>query len=116
VAADDRRTDVPRCLHVCPTGLCLDNEDPSAAYAGGHPERRDADLPVPACWHVGYNEQCLRSHGAEIVVSRPADPPPRTFTEAACLEIALTEELCDDGQDNDEDCLTDTADPDCRGR
>jgi hypothetical protein len=114
VVADESRTDVPRCVHVCPTGLCLDNADPTAAYAGGHPDRRDPDLPVPACWHVGYNEQCAVAHGAEIVISRQADPPPRTVTEAACREVVPVEELCQDGLDNDEDCLTDSEDPDCQ--
>jgi hypothetical protein len=69
---------------------------------------------VEACWQVGYQESCPVSNFAELLVSRRADPPPRTFVNVACTQISQTEQLCNDGRDNDEDCLVDQDDPDCR--
>lgn len=112
---DDQKSELPRCLEVCPEGPCPENTDPARAYAGGHPEKRDPALPVTACWQVGYNEQCGEARGAEIVISRQEDPPSRTLAQIVCRTLVPHEELCNDGADNDQDCLTDADDPDCRG-
>ncbi len=104
---------VPPCLEVCADGPCAGNTDRSLAYAQGHPDERDADLPVAACWQIRYSELCPRSNYAELFVSRRADPPPRTFSHVGCIQIEQHEQLCNDGVDNDEDCLVDMDDPDC---
>ncbi|MFH2008623.1 MAG: hypothetical protein ABI333_18695 [bacterium] len=105
---------VPHCLEVCPSGFCEGNTDRSQAYQNGHPVLRDPDLPVERCWHVTYNEYCARSNYADIVIARRADPPPRTFARFACNQISRDEQLCNDGVDNDEDCLVDLDDPCCQ--
>ncbi len=110
---ETQKTTVPPCLEVCPNGPCPGNTDASQAYAQGHPSRIDANLPVAACWHVNYNEQCTEANGAELLVARRAEPPPKAVTEVSCRNITAREELCNDGVDNDEDCLVDLDDPDC---
>jgi hypothetical protein len=75
---------------------------------------RDPNLPVSACWHINYQENCPGSHFSEIIISRRSDPPQRSFSEVACVQIPAQEDLCTDGQDNDEDCLIDDEDPDCQ--
>jgi len=106
-------TSVPPCLQVCPAGPCPQNVDPAAAYAEGHPDPRDPSLPVPACWQVVYNEHCHEARGAEVVIARRADPPAGTRTTVSCQTLAPREQLCQNGLDDDEDCLIDTEDPDC---
>ena len=51
--------------------------------------------------------------GEEILISRKTDPPPRSFSDVACQQIAKDEQLCNDMADNDEDCLVDMDDPCC---
>ncbi len=112
-------TDIPQC---------------PADYQGGHPAKRDLNLPVAKCFHVTFNPECavpcpegstLRgcdpdltpwfgpSRGAEIIISRRADPTPGTRAKIACAGLPLTEKLCHDGLDNDVDGLIDSGDPDC---
>jgi hypothetical protein len=110
---DEQRRWVPPCLAVCADGPCPGNTDAAQAYAGGHPPARDPDLPVEACWYIGYQPACASSNFAQVRVSRRADPPPRSFSLVHCLPIPQQESLCNDGVDNDEDCLVDAADPDC---
>jgi hypothetical protein len=112
--ANETKVEVPPCLEVCANGRCPGNTDRSLAYLGGHPEKRDPALPVTACWHIRYQEKCEQSNFAEVMVSRQQDPPPRSFSEAKCVLITKTEQLCNDGVDNDEDCLIDALDPDCQ--
>jgi hypothetical protein len=111
--ANETKVTVPPCLEVCPSGPCAGNTDRTAAYAQGHPPERDANLPVSACWHINYQEMCPGSNYAEIIISRQSDPPPRSFAAVGCSNIPQSEQLCNDGLDNDEDCLTDMDDPDC---
>jgi hypothetical protein len=105
---------LPHCLEVCADGYCAGNQDRNLAYAGGHPPDRDPDLPVEVCWHVAYNPQCPGANYAEIRAARRADAPPRTFLYFTCRHITRDEQLCNDGQDNDEDCLVDADDPCCQ--
>lgn len=120
VDADGGTTDLP----PCPTD-----------YAGGHPLPRDPSLPVPACFHITYSAQCAvpcsegsralgchpenrpwhgPSRGAELVLSRRADPAPFTREVVSCASLPLTEKSCRDGLDDDVDGRIDAADPDCR--
>jgi hypothetical protein len=110
---DEVKAGVPPCLEICPSGPCPGNTLRSAAYALGHPLLRDADLPVPACWYINFQERCPQSNYAELVISRRTDPPARTFAEVHCRQILQSDLFCHDGFDNDEDCLVDEADPDC---
>jgi len=107
---------VPPCLEVAPDGSIMEgNIDRAASYGGdGHPAERDGNLPVAACWHINYQPMCEVSNFAEIIISRKTDPPPRSFSEVACRQISRDEQLCNDNQDNDEDCLTDGDDPCCQ--
>jgi hypothetical protein len=109
----ETRAEVPPCLQVCPSGPCPGNTDRTLAYAAGHPGARDPDLPVSACWHVGYSEICERANHAELVISRREAPPPRSFASTSCTLILQHELRCADGEDNDEDGLVDLEDPDC---
>jgi len=111
---EETQADVVPCLEVCNDGPCPGNTDRNQAYQLGHPQERDPNLPVSACWHINYEENCPGSNYSEIIISRKSDPPPRSFTEVACEQIPQHEQLCNDGVDNDEDCLTDQEDPDCR--
>jgi hypothetical protein len=115
---DESKLVVPACLDVCPSGPCEGNSLlPNAnqnAYANGHPLERDNALPVQACWHINYQPNCPGSNYAEIIISRQNDPPARSFAEVACMQITKTEQLCNDGADNDEDCLVDEQDEDCQ--
>jgi hypothetical protein len=110
---EEEQVTLPWCQHVCADGECPDNIDPAAAYQGGHPDERDPALPVPACWQIVYQDACPGSKGAELLVSRQDDPPPRTFTSVACEHLPDRELICNDNLDNDEDCLKDRDDPDC---
>jgi hypothetical protein len=106
---------VPPCLEVTADGtLSPGNTDRTVAYAGGHPNERDANLPVPTCWHIVFNNGCHHSGYAQLIISRRTDPPIRSFAEVTCRQIEQEEQICDDGKDNDEDCLVDTEDDDCR--
>lgn len=105
---------LPFCLDVCTAGYCEGNTNPSLAYAAGHPPDLDPDLPVEACWHIAYNERCEVSNYAELRVARHEPAPPRTFAYAACQQLSGDELLCNDGADNDEDCLVDMDDPCCQ--
>ena len=69
---------------------------------------------MSACWHINYQAACPDSNNAEVRISRRADPPPRSFAEVGCEYISQVEQLCNDGQDNDEDCFVDADDPDCQ--
>ncbi|MFH2007268.1 MAG: vWA domain-containing protein [bacterium] len=105
---------VPPCLEVMADGtLSAGNQDRTLAYANGHPNERDAALPVATCWHINYQENCPGSNYAEIIISRKNDPPPRSFTDVACKQISKDEQLCNDFVDNDEDCRVDMDDPCC---
>jgi hypothetical protein len=105
---------VPPCVDVMADGtLSPGNIDRSLAYGDGRPQERDANLPVQACWYINYKEDCPQSNYAQMIISRQSDPPPRSFAEVSCAKIPQTEETCDDGLDNDEDCLVDEEDPDC---
>ncbi len=107
--------EVPPCLQVGTDGsLMPENLDRTVAYANGHPNERDSNLPVAACWHINYQENCPISNFAEIIISRKTDPPPRSFSEVACQQISRDEQLCNDMADNDEDCLVDQDDPCCQ--
>ncbi len=120
IAGDGGVHDIPQC---------------PADYMGGHPAKRDLQLPVPACFHVVYNERCAEpcpagsenfgchpasnpwygpSRGAEIILSRRTDPPVGTRAKVTCAGLPLTEKICSDGLDNDMDGLVDAQDPDCR--
>ncbi len=120
IDADGNVSDIPLC---------------SADYAGGHPAKRDRNLPVAKCYHVTYNADCAvpcpegtvelgchptnspwyaPSRGAEIIISRREDPSPGTKAKIACAGLPLTEKLCFDGIDNDTDGLVDMNDPDCQ--
>jgi len=112
--ADEYDVWLPPCLEVCAEGYCEGNTDRSLAYAGGHPPDRDPDLPVEVCWHMAYNPACPDSNYAELRAARRTDPPPRTFLAYSCMQIPRDEQLCNDLQDNDEDCLIDTDDPCCQ--
>jgi len=103
-------------------------------YQGGHPAKRDPNLPVLKCYHIAFNPDCAEpcpegserlgchptltpwfgpSRGAEIIISRRDDPTPGTRAKIACAGLPLTEKLCFDGKDNDVDGLIDSNDPDC---
>ncbi len=101
-------------LEVCADGPCPGNEDRTRSYANGHPGGLDQALPVLACWHIDFDERCINSKGARMVVSRRFTLPPRAFTIVSCKHLAPDEQLCNDGKDNDEDCLTDADDPCCQ--
>ena len=114
---NEKEYTVPPCLEVMTDGTIMEgNIDRSLAYANGHPNERDANLPgtIQACWHINYQEACVVSNFAEIIISRKTDPPPRSFTNVACRQISRDEQLCNDLQDNDEDCLVDADDPCCQ--
>ncbi|MFH2006511.1 MAG: hypothetical protein ABI333_08000 [bacterium] len=112
---NEAQYNVPRCLDVLASGDLSPwwNSDRTIAYQNGHPNERDAMLPVPACWHINYQEYCPGSNYAEMIVSRKTDPPPRSFSEVSCTLINRDELLCNDLLDNDEDCLVDYDDPCC---
>ena len=65
-----------------------------------------------ACWYMSANTPC--EFGAGLRIVRGEDPPPNTFADGRCNLIPTTETLCNDGVDNDQDCLTDHEDPDCQ--
>ncbi len=112
--SEEVRYQVPPCLEILEDGTRLQgNKDRAVAYAGGHPDLRDPDLPVAACWHVSFEPACVDSNGAEILVARREDPPPKAFAEVSCAQIPAVEELCNDMRDNDENCLVDADDPCC---
>ncbi len=98
------------CLEVCDDGPCPDNVYAPDAYAKGRPEKRDYLLPVDACWYVSH-DHCTDT--GLVIVARRDDPPPRTFVDVCCELIPDVETLCDDGLDDDGDCLVDLDDPDC---
>lgn len=109
---EETREPLPHCLEVCLDGLCPGNTDPTLAYAHGQPLKRDYRLPVEACWYAEYESWC--PHGGTIIVARQADPPPRSFLDVCCSLIPERETRCDDGEDEDGDCLVDLEDPDCQ--
>ncbi len=98
----------------------------------------DPSLPVDVCWYVKYSDYCDRSEqlclevnqngdcmkyitvqhypsrGAEINIVRQQDAPPRTSYSVSCSGYAPYEQLCNDGIDDDGDCLIDADDPDCQ--
>ena len=88
-------------------------------YMDGHPPKKDPSLPVAKCYHVTYNEKCdvgndhAPSRGAEIIISRRDAPEPGTSAKITCQGFPLTEKLCYDGVDNDQDGCIDDGDTDC---
>jgi hypothetical protein len=112
--ANELESAVPQCLEVMPDGtLSPGNTNRSVAYGDGRPQERDANLPVSACWYINYQQDCPQSNYSQMIISRRSDPPPRSFAEVSCVQIPGAETTCDDGLDNDEDCLIDGEDPDC---
>ncbi len=110
----EQRYDVPPCLEILSNGTWeKGNTDRTLAYASAHPNLRDPNLPVAACWHINYQAACPQSNGAALVISRREDPPSRSFAETSCVQLAPKEQLCNDMKDNDENCLTDADDPCC---
>jgi len=110
------RTALTPCLHVLPGGTIDEtNTDPNLAYWGGHPETVDSNLPVDACWHIVREPGCTQSNQAAVAVSRNDLPSPSTYVEVSCDHVYATEADCDNGLDDDEDCLDDSEDPDCSG-
>ncbi|MFH2007985.1 MAG: hypothetical protein ABI333_15490 [bacterium] len=108
------RAAVPPCLEVIPSGEhVVGNRDRTLAYSAGHPDSRDAALPVAACWHIGYQPQCSDSNYGELVIARRVDPPPNTVAEVTCAYLPPDENDCGDDLDNDQDCLVDLDDPCC---
>ena len=120
----------PDCEVIIPDELSMPVPVPPCdpAYAGGHPEPVDPDLPVEICYHVVHDPLCLEASehslavatgnavptGAQLVFSRREFEP--GFTPSArfrCRALPPGEHTCDDGFDNDQDGLTDDADPDC---
>jgi hypothetical protein len=91
--ANEQQFEVPGCLEVMPDGaLSEGNTDRTLAYASGQPNERDASLPVPACWYINFQERCLQSNYAQMIISRQSDPPPRSFAEVSCVQIPDFEE------------------------
>ena len=126
----------PQCSvqEINPDGSVHDILQCPPDYRGGHPEQRDAQLPVAACFHVTYDKNCAQpcptgseifgcnsvsnpwygpSRGAQIVLSRRKDPPTGSRAKITCAGLPLTEKICTDGVDNDVDGLVDANDPDC---
>lgn len=111
---EEVRYEVPPCVEILDSGTREQgNTDRSLAYAAGHPNLRDPNLPVAACWHINYQPGCPESNGAEILIARREDPPQRSFSEVSCVQLAPKEQLCNDQRDNDENCLVDQDDPCC---
>lgn len=65
-----------------------------------------------ACWYMSGDTWC--EFGAAVRIVRGEEPPSAIVTEGGCRLIPIKETLCDDGVDNDDDCLTDEEDPDCQ--
>lgn len=89
-------------------------------YKDGHPDSKDPNLPVEACWHVVWAPECSNeiinygpSRGAAIRVSTRRNPNPGTRFQASCLGFQNSETICNDDIDNDYDGLVDSEDPDC---
>jgi len=97
------RTDSPAVTK--PTTHC------SAAAALG-PMLLAMLLALPSC--VGDIEGIANSDG-EPLDSVDAGPPPPHEDADAQIPIPQPESVCDDNLDNDDDTLTDCADPDCAG-
>jgi hypothetical protein len=111
----EQRHAVPPCLEVALDGTLLPgNTDRALAYATGVPRHRDPALPLNSCWFINYQEHCPTAQFAEILIARQADPPARTFTAVQCELLAFDEQICNDGRDNDKDCLVDMDDPCCQ--
>ncbi|MBU1238078.1 hypothetical protein KJ865_00080, partial [Myxococcota bacterium] len=82
--------------------------------------KRNPSLPLAKCFYVRFNEKCADelknyapSRGAEIIIARRENPDAGTNAKITCQGFPLTEKLCADGIDNDQDGLIDDADPDC---
>ncbi len=87
-------------------------------------------LPVSKCFYVRFNAKCAMgydpdgqtsqqfsygpSRGAEIIISRRESAEPGTNALIACQGFPLTEKLCSDGVDNDQDGHIDADDWDCQ--
>jgi hypothetical protein len=110
---DEIRQMVPWCLEICDAGPCPGNTSGVSSYQGGHPAAWDPGLPIAACWHIAYSALCPQSAFAEFRLSRRDVVPGNHLTEVTCRFLAEAEACCRDGVDNDGDCLTDFADPDC---
>ncbi|MBU1508855.1 hypothetical protein KKD52_00730 [Myxococcota bacterium] len=109
---DEWHTPVPPC-------------DP--AYADGHPDPIDPELPVEACFHVVHDPLCHEASaaslavatgnavatGAQFVISRRTIPDWTPGASFRCRALPPRELTCRDGFDNDQDGLTDKQDPDC---
>jgi hypothetical protein len=90
---DETEAVLPPCLEVCADDPCPGNTDPTLAYANGRPAERDFRLPVPACWYVKA-EGCTET--SRLIVSRQADPPPRSFVTICCELVPEIEQTCED--------------------
>lgn len=65
-----------------------------------------------ACYYLTDDTDC--ENGVVMRIVYGTDPPDRTFATGFCEMVATwREQSCDDGVDDDEDCLIDTQDPDC---
>jgi hypothetical protein len=115
---------VPACavMDVLPSGVNDVIEQCSPDYLDGHPPKRDPGMPVDKCYHVRYNEKCdigddhAPSRGAEIIIARKTNPEPGTRSKITCQGFALTEKLCSDGVDNDQDGDIDDNDINCTSK
>ncbi len=67
-----------------------------------------------ACWYLvsPSSERYLKGGDIGMVMEKQRFPS-RIFYKFTCRWVPDKETLCDDGIDNDEDCLTDEEDPDC---
>jgi hypothetical protein len=108
VETNSAGTEIFRNIDQCP-----------ADYMDGHPLKSDPNLPVSNCFHVLYNPKCAigpdlgPSRGAEIVISHKVQPPLGSYVFIKCRGLALVEQLCFDGIDNDMDGQIDSMDEDC---
>ncbi len=92
---EESRRPVPPCVEIMPDGTRqVGNTDRTVAYAEGHPELRDENLPVEACWYLRLNKRCSKSNRAAITIARREDPPTVTFSEVECIEAEEDELEC----------------------
>jgi hypothetical protein len=84
----------------------------------GEPSCVGTDCPegtegwASACWYLTDETTC--SIGSAFSIVRAAEPPSSNRVDRRCVCMPRRERACDDGQDNDQDCLADSNDPDCQ--
>lgn len=106
-------------LHY-PGGIPPDDRDPALASVLSRREPtctgtdcvEGTEGQASACWYLERDIACPVS--VKLRIARAQIPPPGTFVEGGCADPLLAEDVCDDGLDNDEDCLVDDQDPDCQ--